>query len=79
MGAKEHRSKYNRMENTRQRLSEQELMNLPVEDQQRLEKCLLPNTDDDTNLEIWVQNGVKDAHDFVSSSAGAINLLLGRK
>ncbi|MCW7467285.1 hypothetical protein [Leptospira levettii] len=67
------------MENTKRRLSNEELMNLPKEDQQRLHKCLLPNTDEDTNLGVWVQNGVSDAHDFVSSSAGAINLLLGRK
>jgi len=67
------------MENTKSIFSIQKLMQLNETESALLEKCLLPNGDEETNNEKWAENGIKGAKNFVEQSSGAINLLLGRK
>lgn len=56
----------------------EELMDLPEEEFMKLENANLPNNDEETNEKEWEKRAVSDAQEFVKTSAGAINLLLGK-
>ncbi|TQE74534.1 hypothetical protein [Leptospira noguchii] len=67
------------MNSVKHTLTKEELMELNEIDSQILKKCILPNSDEETNEERWVENGKTSVEGFFKQATIAINLLLGRK
>jgi hypothetical protein len=67
------------MSETREALTVDQLMDLSEEDAIRLRECNLPNSDEDTDDEKWLQNAKDGIDGFMNSQQVILNLLLGRK
>ncbi|WP_061243414.1 hypothetical protein [Leptospira interrogans] len=63
------------MNSVKHALTNEELMNLNETNSQLLKKCILPNSDEETNGERWVENGKTSVEGFFNQATIAINLL----
>ena len=61
------------------RYTVEELTDLSEDEIIKLDNPCLPNNDSPTDEDAWEKLGVETAHEFIESSAGALNLLLGKK